>query len=131
FGRVVVLQTATNSGLARARNLGFDAAETPYVLPLDADNRLLPACCDSMLRVLSTSGAAFAYSSIQMFGDAKLVICNEDYSPARFVGANYVDAMALTAKWTWVRVGGYVHLEFGWEDYDFWCSCVEQGLWGV
>ena len=32
-----------NSGLALTRNVGFDAAETPYVLPLDADNRLLPS----------------------------------------------------------------------------------------
>ena len=39
----LVLHHPRNAGLGPARNTGFDAAETPFVLPLDADNRLLPA----------------------------------------------------------------------------------------
>ena len=41
-----------------------------------------------------------------------------------------IDAMALIAKWAWAAVGGYAHIPYGWEDYDFWCRCVEHGLWG-
>ena len=43
FNRVVLLAHPVSSGVAVARNAGFDAAETPFVLPLDADNVLLPA----------------------------------------------------------------------------------------
>ena len=38
--------------------------------------------------------------------------------------------MALIAKWAWAAVGGYTHIPYGWEDYDFWCRCVEHGFWG-
>ena len=42
FNRIVVLKNQANYGLGFCRNSGFDAADTPYVLPLDADNRLRP-----------------------------------------------------------------------------------------
>ena len=39
--------------------------------------------------------------------------------------------MALIGKWAWAAVGGYTHIQSGWEDYDFWCRCVEHGFWGL
>jgi SAM-dependent methyltransferase/TolA-binding protein len=131
FNRLVVIQNQNNAGLARSRNVGFDAAETPYILPLDADNRLLSECCEVLLRALQASRAAFAYPRIQCFGDASHIIGEESFSPARFSGGNYIDAMALIGKWAWAAVGGYAHIQNGWEDYDFWCRCVEHGFWGV
>jgi GT2 family glycosyltransferase/glycosyltransferase involved in cell wall biosynthesis len=131
FNRIVVLRNSQNAGLARSRNVGFDNAETPFVLPLDADNRLLPGCCERMLASLRGSRAAFAYPKIQCFGDATHIIGDEAFSPARFSGGNYVDAMALISKWAWAAVGGYAHIQNGWEDYDFWCRCVEHGFWGL
>jgi glycosyltransferase involved in cell wall biosynthesis/SAM-dependent methyltransferase len=130
FNRVVVKRNRTNAGLARSRNVGFDTAETPFVLPLDADNRLLPDCLSRLLAELRGSRAAFAYPLIQSFGDRTNVFGGEAFSPGRFAGGNYVDAMALVCKWAWTAVGGYVHVQYGWEDYDFWCRCVEQGFWG-
>jgi glycosyltransferase involved in cell wall biosynthesis len=131
FNRVVVLRNVVNSGLSRTRNVGFDVAETPFVVPLDADNRLLPGFCKTALGVLKDSRAAFAYPRIQCFGNASHVIGMEPFSPARFASSNYIDAMALVGKWAWAAVGGYVHIEHGWEDYDFWCRCIERGIWGI
>jgi glycosyltransferase involved in cell wall biosynthesis len=68
FNRVILLRNRANSGLARTRNTGFDAAETPYVLVLDADNRLLPECAAACLRTAQDTGAAFAYPVIRKFG---------------------------------------------------------------
>jgi SAM-dependent methyltransferase len=39
--------------------------------------------------------------------------------------------MALVAKEAWAFVGGYQNVQFGWEDYDFWCRFAEQGLRGI
>jgi hypothetical protein len=36
--------------------------------------------------------------------------------------------MALVCKRAWHEVGGYTHLEGGWEDYDFWCKFIEHGM---
>jgi glycosyltransferase involved in cell wall biosynthesis len=131
FNRILVLRNRQNSGLARSRNAGFNAAETGFVLPLDADNRLLPDCCVRTLAVIGESRAAFAYPRIQCFGDADHIIGEEAFSPMRFCGGNYIDAMALIGKWAWAAVGGYAHIQYGWEDYDFWCRCVEHEFWGV
>jgi hypothetical protein len=131
FNRILVLRNRANAGLARTRNTGFDAAETPFVLPLDADNRLLPACCARTLDAARAEHAAFAYPAIQCFGGMNDVIGTAPFMPMKLAGGNYIDAMALVAKPAWAAVGGYAHIEHGWEDYDFWCRFAERGLLGV
>ncbi len=131
FNRVVMLQHIDNAGLGYARNTGFDAAETPYVLPLDADNRLHDQCCDRLLARAATGHAAFVYPAVQEFDDRAELIGTEMFTAAHFVRGNYVDAMALVAKWAWAAAGGYQRPAIqGWEDYDFWLRMVELGLWG-
>ena len=56
----------------------------------------------------------------------------QPYDPARFIGGNYIDAMALVAKSAWCAVGGYTQMDpAGWEDYDLWCKFAELGLSGI
>ena len=131
FNRLLVLRNNANAGLAHTRNAGFDAAETPFVLPLDADNRLLPDCCSRTLAVAVAQHAAFAYPAIRYFGGTDHVIGTVPFAPMRLAGGNYIDAMALVSKAAWAAVGGYAHIEHGWEDYDFWCRFAELGLLGV
>jgi glycosyltransferase involved in cell wall biosynthesis len=130
FNRVVLLHNETNSGLSLTRNAGFASAETPFVLPLDADNCLLPACAAQCLQMIEHSNAAFVFPHIQEFGLRSDVIGCFDFDPLKFVSGNYIDALALIRKSAWAAVGGYDHIPFGWEDYDFWCKFVECGLWG-
>jgi O-antigen biosynthesis protein len=131
FNRIVVLKNQANYGLGYCRNSGFDAADTPFVLPLDADNKLRPACCEVLLETIRKQPAAYVYPTIQHFGASTKLICNAPYDPQRFVGANFIDAMALVAKEAWAVIGGYEHVRHGWEDYDFWCRLAEAGLMGV
>jgi SAM-dependent methyltransferase len=136
FNRVVVLAHRTNGGLARARNSGCDAAETPFVLPLDADNMLLPGCAERLLAALDDSGAAFAYPRIRHVGDPSPLFPDGHvrgylpYVPQRLVGSNYIDAMALVRTSAWAAAGGY-RPGHGWEDYDLWCRFAEAGRYGV
>jgi glycosyltransferase involved in cell wall biosynthesis len=131
FNRITVLQHTKNSGLGFARNSGFAAAETPYVLPLDADNRLRPAAAATLLAHIEKANAAFAYPEIQEFGTKGEVFGKEPYSTLRLQRGNYIDAMALVRKSAWALVGGYDHVQYGWEDYDFWCRLAEYGEFGV
>jgi glycosyltransferase involved in cell wall biosynthesis len=133
FGRAVLQRHRENAGLAAARNSGFAAAETEFVLPLDADNRLLPACCTRLLAAMEAADApGFAYGSLRMFGAADGIFSNEAYRPVRLTGGNYIDAMALIARWAWAAAGGYdMPRGMGWEDFDFWCRLAELGLHGI
>ena len=130
FNRLTVLRHRANAGLGFARNVGVAAAETPFVLPLDADNRLRPTACEKLLRRAQVSEAAFAYPAIQQFGDKTDVFGEEAYSVLRLQVGNYIDAMALVRKSAWAAAGGYDHVLYGWEDFDFWCRLAERGLFG-
>ncbi len=130
FNRIVILKNHENYGLGLCRNSGIDVAETPYVMLLDADNRLLPGCCEELLRTIRESSVAFAYSTVRRFGSKNSVLCNAPYEPQRLVPRNYIDAMALLSKQAWAMVGGFEHVRHGWEDYDFWCRLAEIGLRG-
>jgi glycosyltransferase involved in cell wall biosynthesis/SAM-dependent methyltransferase len=130
FNRISVLRNLANSGLGLTRNVGFDKAETPFVLPLDADNRLLPGCATACLDTAQATGAAFSYPIIKEFGGAEGLRGGSGYDPVRLANGNYIDAMALVSKAAWAAVGGYDHIPYGWEDFDFWCKLVDRGLRG-
>ena len=130
FNRLLVIRNHMNAGLGFTRNAAFSAAETPYVLPLDADNLLRPGCCELLLAAIRQSGAAFAYPVIQEFGGRDSQMGTAPYDPSRFVGGNYIDAMALISRSAWSAAGGYAGMRLGWEDYDFWCAVAEAGLFG-
>ncbi|MDB5446430.1 MAG: adhesin [Phenylobacterium sp.] len=131
FNRVLLIRNLNNAGLGFTRNVAFANAETPYVLPLDADNRLRPHCIQQTLHAIERSAAAFAYPRIRHFGESDAEIGKQSWSAARFTNGNYVDAMALVRRSAWAEAGGYDHVRYGWEDFDFWCRLVERGMFGV
>jgi len=131
FNRVSILRNRVNSGLGLTRNVGFDASDTPFVLALDADNRLLPDCAAACLAAAEATDAAFAYPVIRQFGATHGLMGTWPFDPVRLSQGNYIDAMALISKAAWNCVGGYDHVRTGWEDFDLWCSFAERGLWGV
>ncbi len=134
FNRIRILRTRRNAGLGGARNVVFDAAETPWLMALDSDNRLLPDACATLLEALrQVPQAAFAYPRIRQFGGAALVMGEPAFEPARLRSGNYVDAMAMVAKWAWAAAGGYYVRRdaMGWEDFDLWLNLVELGQFGI
>lgn len=134
FGRAVLVAHAANAGVACARNAAFVLADTPHVLPLDADNVLLPTCAERLLGALGTSASAVAYPRIRHIGDsselleAGVVRGYLPYDAQRLVGSNWIDAMALVRVDAWAAAGGYRLGLGGWEDYDLWCRLAELGL---
>lgn len=148
FNRLILRRTLVNAGLGGARNVGMDAAETPYILQLDADNRLRPDACTHLAAAM-TPETAFVYPKIVCFDENGLVTATHDpdfpvapgtpllisdlpHNPLALVSGNRVDAMALIAKWAWAAAGGYYVSRdaMGWEDFDLWCTFAERGFLG-
>jgi len=42
--------------------------------------------------------------------------------------SNYVDVTGIVLRSAWERVGGYSHIDQGWEDYDFWLKFIDADL---
>lgn len=134
FGRAVLVRHHTNAGVACARNIGFDLAATPWVLPLDADNALAVDCCRRLLDALEGTDAVAAYPRSVLgehptvLDDPKVTRGYLPYAPQRLVGSNWIDAVALMRVDAWAMAGGYRTGLVGWEDYDLWCRFAELGL---
>ncbi len=127
FSRVLLLRHERNQGLAQARNTAFEHARASHVFVMDADNMIYPRAIGRLRQAIETSEAAAAYTQLELFGTKSSVGHADIWHPKWLRHGNYVDAMALISCSAWRDVGGYTHIDGGWEDYDFWCKFVEQG----
>jgi len=131
--RVRLLTHACNRGLAAARNTGFSAASTTYIVPLDADDQLHP---DYLSRVMDVVAAHpevdCVFTDLQLFGAENDVWHYQVRTAAAMAKHQWIPgAGALLRKSLWQRVGGYCEddrLRAGNEDWDFWIGAVEQPL---
>jgi glycosyltransferase involved in cell wall biosynthesis len=132
FAGVCLARHRTNAGLACARNGAIDLTPSAYVMVLDADNMLYPRCVERMLASLRDASHGFAYSIIEKVGEPPGLMGTASWSAELLRRGNHVDAMALLRKSTWQAVGGYAPMAVGgWEDFDFWCKCVEADIEGL
>lgn len=127
FARVSLLRHRRNQGLAQARNTAFAHALGSHVFVIDADNEVYPRAIGRLHQAIKTSGAAAAYTQLELFGSKHMIGAADVWQPRWLRYGNYIDAMALVSRSAWQDVGGYTHMDGGWEDYDFWCKFVEQG----
>lgn len=139
FVRMQLMQHQENAGLAAARNTAFSAAQAPWCFVLDADNALFPQAVSASLQLAETGSERLAVVHPLLAVEAspgrpdeqRTLVRPQSWQAERFLFENNVDAMALVRRKAWEVVGGYTHIEGGWEDYDFWCKLVSAGFYGV
>ena len=128
FERVLLLRHRRNQGPSAARNTAFFNSYGAFVFVLDADNMIYPRAIGRLLEVMQADGEfAAAYSQSELFGAEHRLGPADVWSPERLKRGNYLDVMALVSRRAWEKVAGYSDMDH-WEDYDFWCKFVEQGL---
>lgn len=106
-------------------------ARSDYVFVIDADNVLYPQALSRLHAAAIERDYDTVYSQLEIFGDHHHVGQADVWSRRRFRRGNYVDAMALIRRRSFTQVGGYSHIEGGWEDFDFWCKFIEAGMTGL
>jgi glycosyltransferase involved in cell wall biosynthesis len=139
FRRCLLLRHRCNSGLAAARNTAFNAAHSAWCFVLDADNLLFPAavstCMDLAEQVDADVAVVHPLLAVEVEAgrpdEERSLVGFGSWQEAKLRNGNYIDAMALIRHAAWQRVGGYTHIEGGWEDFDFWCKLVEARFHGV
>lgn len=129
-GVAIDLIGQANAGPSAARNRGIAAAETPFVVVLDGDDRLRPAFIERTLSMLSadkTMVAAFGW--LQTFGVLESVVQPTGGNAAAFVSHNCCPATCMIRRVAWECCGGYDEsMRGGFEDWDFFLSLLECGL---
>ena len=130
---VRVIRQSRNSGPSAARNAAIEVAEGRYILPLDADNRLLPTAVGSLVDQLAGAGetVGFIYPNQQFFGNRADYFQAPDYNLAVLLGGNYCDTGSLIDREVFdagIRYPEDIH--FGHEDWDFVLTLAERDIRG-
>ena len=138
FEHAALVQHRHNGGLAAARNTAFKLARADWCFVLDADNTLHPEALKACLAIAkgASNAAAVVHPLIEangqrLYQEKIALLCGVSWQRQGFLHGNIVDAMALVRRQAWQHVGGYAHIEGGWEDFDLWCLLIEAGYHGV
>jgi len=118
-----------NKGLSSARNTGIMNATGDYILPLDADDILIPNCTEIIEKEIEKTKADIIGLSFKEFGIRNTVIklmanpTIEDFKTGNRIG--YCSAIKREAL---LEVGGYSpKMTFGYEDYHLWFNLLSRG----
>lgn len=128
--RLRVLRTA-NQGVARARNYGIRQTSGTYILPLDADDRILPSYVERAVAILdSDPGIGFVGCHYRIFGDRQGECRPEAYAIPELLVENVVPIASVFRRSCWEEVGGYCPDLNSIEDWDLWIGTLERGYRG-
>jgi glycosyltransferase involved in cell wall biosynthesis len=122
-----------NAGPAAARNAGIERARTPFLLMLDADDRLTADAIETLCGPLETDPAVgYCYGVMRWFGDWSGEIRFPDFDPYRLLYRSIAGAsLGLIRREAWEEAGGFDPAIGGYEDWDFCLSALEAGWRGL
>jgi glycosyltransferase involved in cell wall biosynthesis len=117
-----------NGGLAAARNRGVREARGRYILPLDADNRMVPDFAAVAIRALDADPQlGVIYGDRIDFGARSGRLRVPEFDLDTLLWSNFIDACALYRREVWAEGDGYDAGAAVWEDWELWISAAERG----
>ena len=121
-----------NQGASRARNAGLRRAATPYLLVLDADDRLSDGALRNLREPLDRDPAlGFAYGHSCYFGEWEGVLRFPPYDPYRLLYRHIVGLSALMRRELVEATAGYDPELEHYEDWEIWIHALAEGWRGV
>jgi glycosyltransferase involved in cell wall biosynthesis len=121
----------SNAGLAAARNAGFRVANTPYLIALDADDRLTPTALTMLRRPLDRDPQlGFSYGVAQFFGDWEGTLDFPAFDPYKLLYRHIVGSTTLMRRSLFEQVGGFDPSFSAYEDWEFWVNAMGHGWRG-
>jgi glycosyltransferase involved in cell wall biosynthesis len=121
-----------NQGVARARNRGLAEVETPYVLVLDADDRIVPGALEKLRAALESEPTiGFAYGRMRFFGDWNGELEFPPYDPYELLYRHTIGLSALARQEVFRATGGFDPSFRQFEDWEHWVHALAQGWQGM
>jgi hypothetical protein len=130
---VTVLRMHENGGPSRARNAGLERCRGRYVLPVDADNVLLPDAVERLVDQLSEAGEeiGFIYPNIQYFGNREDYYEVPEYNLYTLLHGNFCDTCSLLDRQIFDAGERYAEgIRLGHEDWEFALRLAARGVRG-
>jgi glycosyltransferase involved in cell wall biosynthesis len=130
---VEVVRMPVNGGPSKARNAGLALVRGRYVLPVDADNLLLPDAVTNLVNQLASAGelVGFIYPNQQFFGNRKDYAKAPPWNPYLLLEHNYCDTCSLYDAELFDAGLRYPEdIVLGHEDWDLALTLAESGVRG-
>ncbi|MRR34214.1 glycosyltransferase [bacterium] len=126
--RIRLINQPNSGDPALSRNRGISEAQGEYILCLDADDMIMPEMLRETAAILeSVREISIAYTDQIYFGaGVERVVRLREYDFSGLTQANIMGYCSLFRKKAWEDVGGFA-AGIGYEDWDFWISCGENG----
>ncbi len=118
-----------NRGTSAARMAGVWATHAPYILPLDADDALLPGAVSALADELDARREiAAVWGGLTLFGEVEEPLLRRPASldPWRITYFNTLPYSALYRREALLAVGGW-SLPGSFQDWDLWMALAEAG----
>jgi len=72
-----------------------------------------------------------AYCDIEHFGEINEIVKMQEYNINDLLRINFMVCTSMFRKKVWEISGGYnSNMVYGYEDWDFWLTCLENGFYG-
>lgn len=129
-GYHVILQE--NQGVAASRNNAIRLAKGRYIIPLDADNRLLGPYFEKGVAILEQNPkVGVVFGDARVIGEKSGTWINHPMQLEEMLFENYIDTCTIIRKSMWEDVGGYdVNAPVPTrQDWIFWLDCISRD-WG-
>lgn len=131
---IQVIRMPENAGPGTARNAALDRLQGSFVLPVDADNLLLPDAIERLLGQLREAGpvVGFVYPNLQYFGNRRDYFECPDYNLVSLLEGNFCDTCSLFDNELFragIRFADDIRL--GHEDWDLALRMAAIGVQGV
>jgi Glycosyl transferase family 2 len=129
--RIAVIAQENSGQPAIPRNRAIEQARAPYVLCLDADDRLGPVVLEHCAAVLDADARlGMAYGQQQDFGHSTKRHHLNRWNAPQLASHNIQPCTTLFRRDAWAAAGGYSTNVRGYEDWDLWLGITEAGYGG-
>jgi glycosyltransferase involved in cell wall biosynthesis len=132
--RRVNLARQENAGVGAARNAGLKRANTPYLLVLDADDRLTKDAVETLKEPLAQDPSlGFTYGRARFFEDWQGTLTFPPYDPYRLLYRHTIGppGSVLMRKKVVEATGGFDERFEHYEDWEFWLNALAHGWRGL
>lgn len=120
-----------NTGVSSTRNVAVKEGSGDYILPLDADDMILPHYIKTGVNILrNNEKVSPVYCDTIHVGEMQGLEKRPKWSQERMLSGPFIVNSSLYTRESYNDVGGYDENLQGWEDYHFWLKMMKKGYKG-
>lgn len=117
-----------NQGPSNARNNGIKNSIGQYILPLDADDMIIPEYIDTCVKILNKNKKISpVYCDTIHIGEMQGIEKRPEWSMEQLKNGPFIVNCSMFHREAFDICNGFDETLMGWEDYDFW---IRMGLNG-